>query len=656
MAKDPPISAKDAIYKLQLSLLGGIRHENQLFAAGTLISRSDYEDVVTERSISNLCGYPLCANPLPSDRPRKGRYRISLKEHKVYDLSETHMYCSRRCVVNSRAFAASLQSERCSVTDSAKIAEVLRLVGDSCLDEDKEGLGKNGELGFSNLRIEEKLDVKVGEVSLEDWIGPSNAIEGYVPRPRDHKPSEHYVEGSEPKLVGAKREKGIIGSETDFTSTIVMGDHIIIPETSRGFKQKSSGSEPRVKKLQGEAHVEKETDFTSTIIMGDQIIIPETSRGLKQNSSGSEPRVKTLQGETHVEKKSGLKETMLKSSLKSSGPKTLTRNVTWADERKIENPGDGILCDYHEIGDNSESIERSEVSLKESERSGISNREDVESSLRVASAEAVAIALREAAEAVASGESDVMDAVCEVGLVILPHSNNITEENSTKIMDELEAEECSLKWPKKPTFLDSNIFDSEDSWHDTPPEGFSLTLSSFATMWMALFGWMTTSSLAYIYGRDESSRDDYLFVNGREYPHKIFLSDGRSSEIKNTLAGCIARALPGLVTDLRLPTPVSTLEQAMGRLLDTLSFVDALPPFKMKQWHMIILLFIDALSVHRLPVLTLHMTNRRTLLHKVLDGAQISGEEYEAMKDLIIPLGRTPPILCAKWGLMKAEM
>ena len=88
-------------------------------------------------------------------------------------------------------------------------------------------------------------------------------------------------------------------------------------------------------------------------------------------------------------------------------------------------------------------------------------------------------------------------------------------------------------------------------------------LSPFATMWNALFTWITSSSLAYIYGRDESFHEEYLSVNGREYPRKIVLADGRSSEIKQTLASCLARALPTVVTELRLPIPTSTLEQGM---------------------------------------------------------------------------------------------
>lgn len=85
-------------------------------------------------------------------------------------------------------------------------------------------------------------------------------------------------------------------------------------------------------------------------------------------------------------------------------------------------------------------------------------------------------------------------------------------------------------------------------------------------MFMTLFAWISSSSLAYIYGRDESFHEEYLTVNGREYPRKVVHTDGRSSEIKQTLAECLSRALPGLVADLRLPTPISTLEQGLVSL------------------------------------------------------------------------------------------
>ena len=54
-----------------------------------------------------------------------------------------------------------------------------------------------------------------------------------------------------------------------------------------------------------------------------------------------------------------------------------------------------------------------------------------------------------------------------------------------------------------------------------------------------------------------------------------------------------------------------------GRLLDTMSFTDPIPAFRMKQWHVIVLLFLDALSVSRIPSLTQYMLDRRVVIPKV---------------------------------------
>lgn len=182
MEKNSELTVSEAVHKIQLALLDGIEDDNHLFAGGSLMSKSDYEDVVTERTISNLCGYPLCPNPLPSDRPKKGQYHISIKEHRVYDLHETYMYCCSSCLINSKAFAGSLNEERYSALNPAKVNEILRLFENNVGLEDEEK-GKNS----SKLVIKEKAAANGGEVSsMEEWIGPWNAIEGYVPQ-RDRR-------------------------------------------------------------------------------------------------------------------------------------------------------------------------------------------------------------------------------------------------------------------------------------------------------------------------------------------------------------------------------------------------------------------------------------------------------------------------------------
>lgn len=50
------------------------------------INQEIYQDIIEERAIINLCGYPICGRKLP-DMPKK-KYHISTKANKVYDISE----------------------------------------------------------------------------------------------------------------------------------------------------------------------------------------------------------------------------------------------------------------------------------------------------------------------------------------------------------------------------------------------------------------------------------------------------------------------------------------------------------------------------------------------------------------------------------------
>ncbi|KNA23325.1 hypothetical protein SOVF_025890 [Spinacia oleracea] len=735
MDEDRIISVAEAVHKLQLALLDGIEDDSQLFAAGTLMCRGDYVDVVTERTIANLCGYPLCPNSLPAELPKKGQYRISMKEHKVYDLHETNLYCCSSCLINSKAFAGSLPEERCSALNPAKVNEILRLFNNVGLEDEEEGKGKNVESVLSKLTIKENAETKGGEVSIEEWIGASNSIEGYVPQRDRHlhpSVSEASKKGSEPgnaklnkhndavqngsdfEVTVTKSVEGIVGSrevlkndeniplnhseimepllsDVNFTSMIITNDEYSAPKKLEGgSKSGLSGAKQGSKAKNSVTTKGKDSffgsvDFTSVIItqedysvsklpssqvisdpdqmsqefsekldLGDNALQRSTDlvsigaeNNVDQNASlaevyfhhdqnGATSSSRHVKDEAHSEKVIHSSLSKGKSSLRNSGVKKLARSVTWADS----DLAGGNLCEFREFENTKEGPSTS--------RSNEAGEND--GSERFASAEACAMALIQAAEAVASGQSDANDAVSEAGILVLPQPETADKGEQSVKDDALEEDLAPERWPKKPGNLNYDFFDSDQSWFDNSPEGFNLTLSPFALMWNALFSWLTSSSLAYIYGRDESVHEEYMFTNGREYPNKIVLPDGRSREIKQTLAGSLARALPELIADLKLPTPVSTLEREVSCLLDTMTFMDALPPLRMKQWQVISLLFIDALSVCRVPGLSAYLTSRRILIPKVLNGAQVSAEEYEIMKDFVIPLGRVPQFTMQSGG------
>jgi len=269
-------SVKDAVYKIQTTLLDGVKTEAQLHAAANLLSKSDYEDVVTERTIVNLCGYPLCSNKLPASeeqqqqRKRKGRYRISLKDHKVYDLQETWLYCSTPCLINSRTFSDCLlppdrNADAALEWNSDRILHILEAVGSLSLDDaETENVSetpknvpepapkknvleefKEGRKNENNNNSEEKFSSELliheqengsGEKILVAFdsssAGPSDAIEGYVPQGEQRRlhlqpPADKSVSKS-PKKKGPKKSKnslkrGSPRNESDFSSTIIIG-------------------------------------------------------------------------------------------------------------------------------------------------------------------------------------------------------------------------------------------------------------------------------------------------------------------------------------------------------------------------------------------------------------------------------------------------
>lgn len=113
-----------------------------------------------------------------------------------------------------------------------------------------------------------------------------------------------------------------------------------------------------------------------------------------QNGATSSSR--HVKDEAHSEKVIHSSLSKGKSSLRNSGVKKLARSVTWADS----DLAGGNLCEFREFENTKEGPSTS--------RSNEAGEND--GSERFASAEACAMALIQAAEAVASGQSDANDA------------------------------------------------------------------------------------------------------------------------------------------------------------------------------------------------------------------------------------------------------
>lgn len=210
-------------------------------------------------------------------------------------------------------------------------------------------------------------------------------------------------------------------SEMDFMSTIITEDEYSVSKMPSGSTETASNTkfkEPKEKMsymdLDGQlstlenppALAKNGSEWKSSRSIGEKSkIIKKDDPSMQEVPSASNPcqtsfnsSTAEAEEEAQAEKAAKSSKIMIKSSLKPSGTKKLSRSVTWADE-KGDGTGSGNLCEFSD-GENKESHEIL----------GSTDVGDNDEVLRFASAEAVAMALSEAAEAVASGEFDVTDA------------------------------------------------------------------------------------------------------------------------------------------------------------------------------------------------------------------------------------------------------
>jgi len=80
-----------------------------LLESALYLNKSYYSDGVEERALTRLCGYPLC-DKTREEKKKQGRYHISLRDKKVYDLEERKLFCSNHCFKASNFFLDQLET------------------------------------------------------------------------------------------------------------------------------------------------------------------------------------------------------------------------------------------------------------------------------------------------------------------------------------------------------------------------------------------------------------------------------------------------------------------------------------------------------------------------------------------------------------------
>ncbi|XP_044288448.1 putative RNA polymerase II subunit B1 CTD phosphatase RPAP2 isoform X2 [Varanus komodoensis] len=246
-----------------------------LVECGKFITPSHYKDVVEERFIIKLCGYPICQNRLQN--VPKQKYRISTKANKVYDITERKRFCSDFCYKASKYFEGQISKSPVWIREEERPLDIellkegtsgqsgkeVKLVTKSIKALDIENPAPLEAHGDSSTESESNSDTEQEFVSSVLEKNLASAAKAASPAPRNRILKKELAESAKPKpaetkdavneaveqlsrcTLGAQEEKRVVLEGTQIARTCISADGHA-PETvqtSEGVGDDSSGSQ-----------------------------------------------------------------------------------------------------------------------------------------------------------------------------------------------------------------------------------------------------------------------------------------------------------------------------------------------------------------------------------------------------------------------------
>mmetsp|Transcript_12424 Transcript_12424/g.31300 ORF Transcript_12424/g.31300 Transcript_12424/m.31300 type:complete len:572 (-) Transcript_12424:267-1982(-) len=168
-------------------------------------------------------------------------------------------------------------------------------------------------------------------------------------------------------------------------------------------------------------------------------------------------------------------------------------------------------------------------------------------------------------------------------------------------------------------------FDFANGWLsdiDAVPE-----LSSFGQMHTTIYNWVTAATQRHLAGKQLD--DDSDAPRPESWPR-----------VKEGMRQQLGRHLLPVLQALGNPrVPRRAVEGALGELVDTLHCGGPLPPFKVAEWRLLLLILLRAMSHCRLPHLqdTFGAEEHLPTLHKLLTAVGSGMYEFDILHDIVYP-------------------
>lgn len=221
------------------------------------INQSHFEDVIEERAIIQMCGYPLCQNTLSTKDIPKQKYRISMKTNKVYDITARKSFCSNGC------YQSAMYIKKQMLTSPLWFREYEEMPKFNLLPLDSVGsLGQEVDLGLvEKINIKtEKPFTSINDFATATFNEMTNGNENDI-NIENAKPSKSNSENTDNQIVNSNAADN--GSKSQGPEQIL--------STIRETKEKQPNETPVIKPI----HNKKKPKTNPLNIVGDIIEKPE---------------------------------------------------------------------------------------------------------------------------------------------------------------------------------------------------------------------------------------------------------------------------------------------------------------------------------------------------------------------------------------------
>ncbi|CAK5041424.1 unnamed protein product [Meloidogyne enterolobii] len=190
---------KRTVYEAICALIKPV-NEKEMFNYLQVLDLHSWAEVIEERFLGKICGYPICENTLTIDFRRKFVWMEREGRREFLPLeAEPNKFCSDRCMCLSRAIAIQLDTEEQQINSlrlmSTKLKEFKLPEGDEwknflkinkCFEKE--------EILKTNVYVEAQLVKGINELKVTDNIEESSSDEEEEEKEDSEREEERFLE------------------------------------------------------------------------------------------------------------------------------------------------------------------------------------------------------------------------------------------------------------------------------------------------------------------------------------------------------------------------------------------------------------------------------------------------------------------------------